>query len=107
MPPRVDEGLRTCSAIRTTPQALCTLGKKLQGIASLARQYGVRVVLDEIYAPLVLSGASFTPYLSVVGAENGFALTSASKAWNLAGLKAAVAIAGPESAVDLRRCLKK
>ena len=28
---------------------------------------------------------------------------SASKAWNLAGLKAALAIAGPESAADLRR----
>lgn len=77
--------------------------EELEAVASLARQYGVRVVSDEIHAPLVLSGASFTPYLSVVGAENGFALTSASKAWNLAGLKAALAIAGPESAADLRR----
>lgn len=30
-------------------------------------------------------------------------LTSASKAWNLPGLKSALAIAGPESAADLRR----
>ena len=48
-------------------------------------------------------GSRFTPYLSVPGAENAFALTSASKAWNLSGLKAALAIAGPEAAADLRR----
>src|SRR5271163_1571175 len=44
-----------------------------------------------------------TPYLSVPGAEDAFAVTSASKAWNLSGLKAALVIAGPESAADLRR----
>lgn len=77
--------------------------EELEAVASLARQYGVRVVSDEIHAPLMLGGANFTPYLSVSGAENGFALTSASKAWNLAGIKAAIAIAGPESARDLYR----
>jgi cystathionine beta-lyase len=59
--------------------------------------------VDEIHAPLVLPGARFTPYLSVPGSEDAFALTSASKGWNLAGLKAALAIAGPEAAADLRR----
>lgn len=76
---------------------------ELEAIAALARGHGVRVVSDEIHAPLVLPGAVFTPFLSVPGSENGFALTSASKAWNLAGLKAAVAIAGAEAADDLRR----
>ncbi|MFJ8270495.1 MalY/PatB family protein [Streptomyces sp. NPDC094154] len=76
---------------------------ELEAVAALARRHGVRVVSDEIHAPLVLPGAVFTPLLSVPGAENGFALTSASKAWNLAGLKAAVAVAGTESADDLRR----
>ncbi|MGY3205049.1 MalY/PatB family protein [Streptomyces sp. TE5632] len=76
---------------------------ELEAIAALARRHGVRVVSDEIHAPLVLPGAVFTPFLSVPGSENGFALTSASKAWNLAGLKAAVAIAGTEAADDLRR----
>lgn len=75
---------------------------ELTAVAALARQHGVRVISDEIHAPLVLAGANFTPFLSVPGAENGFALTSASKAWNLAGLKAAIAISGPESASDLR-----
>ncbi|MFF3620518.1 MalY/PatB family protein [Streptomyces sp. NPDC002467] len=76
---------------------------ELETVAVLARRHGVRVVSDEIHAPLVLSGARFTPFLSVPGAEDGFCVMSASKAWNLAGLKAAVAVAGPESADDLRR----
>ncbi|MFI7582207.1 MalY/PatB family protein [Kocuria sp. M1N1S27] len=77
--------------------------QELAAVAELARRHGVRVVADEIHAPLVLPGARFTPYLSVPGAENGFALLSASKGWNLAGLKAALAVAGPESAADLQR----
>ncbi len=76
---------------------------ELGAVAELARRFGVRVVSDEIHAPVVLSGSRFTPYLTVPGAENAFALTSASKAWNLSGLKAALAIAGPEAAADLHR----
>jgi cysteine-S-conjugate beta-lyase len=77
--------------------------EELRGVAQLARRFGVRVVSDEIHAPAVLSGSRFTPYLSVPGGEDAFALISASKAWNLSGLKAALAIAGPEAADDLRR----
>lgn len=75
--------------------------EELRGVAELARRSGVRVVSDEIHAPVVLPGARFTPFLTVPGAENAFALTSASKAWNLSGLKAALAIAGAEAAADL------
>jgi cystathionine beta-lyase len=75
---------------------------ELEAVAALARRHGVRVVSDEIHAPLVLPGATFTPFLSVPGAENAFMMTSASKAWNLAGLKAAVAVAGPEAVDELR-----
>jgi len=63
----------------------------------------VRVVADEIHAPLVYPGHTFVPYLSVDGGERGLSLMSASKGWNLAGLKSALAIAGPESAADLAR----
>jgi cystathionine beta-lyase len=76
---------------------------ELVAVAQLARRYGVRVVADEIHAPLVLPGAQFTPYLSVPGAEDAFSLMSATKGWNLAGIKAALAVAGPEAAADLRR----
>jgi cystathionine beta-lyase len=41
--------------------------------------------------------------LSVPGAERGLSLMSASKGWNLAGLKAALALAGPKAATDLDR----
>jgi cystathionine beta-lyase len=76
---------------------------ELADVAALARTYGVRVVADEIHAPLVASGATFVPYLSVPGGEDGLSLMSASKGWNLAGLKAAVAVAGPDAADDLAR----
>lgn len=75
---------------------------ELTAVADLARAFGVRVVSDEIHAPVVLSGSRFVPYLTVPGAENAFALISASKAWNLSGLKAALAIAGPDAAPELR-----
>lgn len=74
---------------------------ELETVAALAARHGVRVISDEIHAPLVLDGVRFTPYLSVDGAGDAFALVSASKAWNLAGLKAAVVVAGPDAATDL------
>jgi cystathionine beta-lyase len=76
---------------------------ELEAIAALAARYGVRVISDEIHAPLILGTARFTPYLSVDGAGDAFALLSASKAWNLAGIKAALAVAGPDAASDLAR----
>lgn len=76
---------------------------ELREVAALARRFDVRVVSDEIHAPVVLTGARFVPFLTVPGAENAFALLSASKAWNLSGLKAALAVAGPEASADLRR----
>ncbi|MDT0454847.1 aminotransferase class I/II-fold pyridoxal phosphate-dependent enzyme [Streptomyces sp. DSM 41527] len=76
---------------------------ELSAVAALADRYGVRVVADEIHAPVVAPDAGFVPYLSVPGAESGLSLMSASKAWNLAGLKAALALAGPAAADDLAR----
>lgn len=84
------------------PTGVVHTRQELEAVAALAREHGVRVVSDEIHAPLVLPGAVFTPFLSVPGAENAFALVSASKAWNLAGLKAALAVAGSEAAAELR-----
>jgi cysteine-S-conjugate beta-lyase len=76
---------------------------ELEAIAALAARHGVRVISDEIHAPLTLGTTRFTPYLSVDGSGDAFALLSASKAWNLAGLKAALAVAGPDAAADLAR----
>lgn len=77
--------------------------EELEAVAALAQEYAVRVVADEIHAPLVHAGHTFVPYLSVAGSERGLSLMSASKGWNLAGLKSALAIAGPEAAADLAR----
>ncbi|MET7326232.1 aminotransferase class I/II-fold pyridoxal phosphate-dependent enzyme [Streptomyces sp. NPDC005549] len=77
---------------------------ELAAVAALAERYGVRVVADEIHAPVVTApDTRFVPYLSVPGAERGLSLMSASKGWNLAGLKAALAVAGPGAADDLAR----
>lgn len=76
---------------------------ELETVAALAERHGVVVVADEIHAPLVLPGAGFVPWLSVAGASRAFALTSASKGWNLAGLKAALLTAGAGAADDLAR----
>ncbi|MFG2650550.1 MalY/PatB family protein [Streptomyces sp. NPDC048436] len=66
----------------------------LKALADLADKYGVHVLSDEIHAPLVLPGAEFVPFLSVSdeARRRGFAFLSASKGWNLAGLKAAAVI---------------
>ncbi|TFV87879.1 aminotransferase class I/II-fold pyridoxal phosphate-dependent enzyme [Blastococcus sp. CT_GayMR20] len=60
-------------------------------LAEVVDAAGVRVFSDEIHAPLVHPGAVHRPYasLSPLTASHTVTATSASKAWNLAGLKAA------------------
>lgn len=72
--------------------------EELTRVAELAERYGVRVVADEIHAPLIHDG-EFTPYLSVD--PRGYSLMSASKAWNLPGLKAGLLIAGDDAVQEL------
>jgi cystathionine beta-lyase len=66
----------------------------LHRVTELAARYDVLVLADEVHAPLTLAGARHTPFLALGGAapEYGIVLTSASKAWNLPGLKCAVAV---------------
>jgi cystathionine beta-lyase len=70
----------------------------LQAVAELAARYGVTVISDEVHAPLTHADGVFTPFLSVSpeAAEHGICVTSASKAWNLAGLKCAVMVTASE-----------
>ena len=76
---------------------------ELEVLAALAEEHGVRVVADEIHAPLVdAGGPAFVPWLTVAGAERGFSVFSPSKGWNLAALKSALALAGPAAVDDLR-----
>ncbi|MGW8483650.1 MalY/PatB family protein [Microbacterium sp. NPDC055903] len=66
----------------------------LAALADLAASRSVSVVSDEIHAPLAQPGTGFTPFLAVSDAarEVGFAVVSASKAFNLAGLKCALMV---------------
>lgn len=67
---------------------------ELSALADLAERYGASVVSDEIHAPLTHPGRSFVPFLTVSDAAraHGVAMHSASKAWNLAGLKASMVV---------------
>jgi cystathionine beta-lyase len=78
---------------------------ELAALVRLAQIYRVTIIADEIHAPLVLPGAAFTPLLTVPGAAGvGVSITSASKAWNLAGLKCAAVVTGsPQLAAAVTR----
>ena len=67
---------------------------ELAAVAELAQRHGVLVIADEIHAPLTLAGAQHTPYLTVAGDDAvAVSAVSASKAWNIAGLKCAQVVA--------------
>jgi cystathionine beta-lyase len=74
-------------------------GAELEDLRDVAIRHEARVISDEIHAPLVLPGARHLPYAVVDGtAEHVTTVTSASKAWNVPGLKCAQLITG--SAAD-------
>jgi len=64
---------------------------ELEALADVVDRHGGRVFADEIHAPLVHSPARHVPYASVspTAAAHTVTATSASKAWNVAGLKCA------------------
>ncbi len=66
----------------------------LRALAELADEFGAAVVSDEIHAPLVQPHVDFTPFLDAGDAAGrvGYAVVSASKAFNLAGLKCALMV---------------
>ncbi len=75
----------------------------LHAIADLCQAHDVALVVDEIHAPLTLPGAEFVSFASLDHpmAERAYVFTSASKGWNIAGLKCGIAIAGSERSAAL------
>ena len=61
--------------------------EELQRLVDLARRHGVILVCDEIHAEFVFDGLKQTRILALEGSENCVMLTSATKAFNLAGLR--------------------
>ena len=81
--------------------------ESLASLARLALAYGASVVSDEIHAPLTQPPAVFTPFLDAAheAAVVGYAVTSASKTYNLAGLKCAVIVTGSDETSAVVRSL--
>jgi cystathionine beta-lyase len=71
----------------------------LAALADIAAGFGAVVISDEIHAPLTNTGARFTPFLdaSPVAARVGYTVASASKAFNLAGLKCALMVTADDT----------
>jgi cysteine-S-conjugate beta-lyase len=67
----------------------------LRALGELAYAHDVWVFSDEVHAPLTLPGSSHVPFASVseAAAARAIVFMSASKTWNLAGLKAALLVA--------------
>ena len=76
---------------------------ELEAIAQRCAERETWVLADEIHAPLTLPGAPHVPWLAVSDAARrwGVSLTSASKAFNLAALKAALMVTADPAARDL------
>ena len=64
---------------------------EMAGLTSVVDRHGGRVFADEIHAPLIYPGQRHIPYAATSETAAGHTLTatSASKAWNLPGLKCA------------------
>jgi len=65
--------------------------EELAAVAAIVERHGGRVFADEIHAPLVYPGGRHVPYasISLLAASHSVTAVSASKAWNLPGLKCA------------------
>jgi cystathionine beta-lyase len=70
---------------------------EIAGVAAVADRYGARVIADEVHAPLVLPGAAHVPY-ATTGDPRAITVTSASKAFNVPGVKCAQVV--PSAAAD-------
>ncbi len=65
--------------------------EELEAVISIARAHQARVIADEIHAPFGYGDSSHVP-AATVDPETVITVTSASKAWNLPGLKCAQVI---------------
>ena len=76
-------------------------------LSRIVARHDATVLADEIHAPLVHHGRAFTPYLTVSdeARDHTIAAHSASKAFNLAGLKTAFFVAESERMTGVIRSL--
>jgi cystathionine beta-lyase len=72
--------------------------EEVHAVGELAAAHDALFLSDEIHAPLTMPGVTHVPAASVV--DDAIVLTSATKAWNLAGLKCGFAVACSERPRD-------
>lgn len=75
---------------------------ELLALAQIAAEHDALILSDEIHAPLAFADATHVPFCSLPGgaADSTIALTSASKGWNIPGLKCALAVAGSDAMLE-------
>jgi cysteine-S-conjugate beta-lyase len=79
---------------------------ELTAVAEVCARHDVPVLADEIHAPLVFPGASHVSFHTVEHevARHAVVFTSASKGWNIPGLKCGIAVAAtPQTAAILEQ----
>jgi cysteine-S-conjugate beta-lyase len=86
------------------PIGLIPDAASLAALAEIAARHGATIVADEVHGPLAQPETPYTPFLTVSDAarEHGVAVTSASKAFNIAGLKSALIITSSERGDSVR-----
>ncbi len=103
------DGLRAAFAAGAGSLILCNpwnptgrsfTAPELEAVVDVAREHGGRVISDEIHAPLTYPGVTHIP-AAVVDPDTVVTVTSASKAWNLPGLKCAQVILTNDRDVEI------
>src|SRR4029077_17222577 len=75
---------------------------ELEAIATVAANHNLTIVADEIHSDLVYPGATHIPMETVAtAAERTVTLTSATKGFNIAGLRTSIAHFGSASLKDM------
>jgi cystathionine beta-lyase len=85
------------------PLGIVWSSQQLTTIAELCQRHDVQLLVDEIHAPLTMPEALFVPFGSIDHevTQRAYVFTSASKGWNIAGLKCGIAIAGGQQGADV------
>ncbi|MGR2753066.1 MalY/PatB family protein [Agromyces arachidis] len=80
------------------PVGLVPSRDQLAALAEAAARHGAVIVSDEVHGALAQPETPYTPFLTVSDAarEHGVTVTGATKAFNIAGLKAAVILTASE-----------
>lgn len=74
--------------------------EELSQVLEIARRHDARIIADEIHAAITYSGHIHVP-LATMDADRVITVTSASKAWNLPGLKCAQVVLGNQRDRDV------